>query len=140
MVSVRLKSALSRNEKTDRDDRDFSETLFWGSLKIVGVVNRLVSNYSDKMLEKRGFSLFRHEYLPVIRCEDEDDYRRRDVTQSHVLAHCHSSQTRFSISWRSVSLFLRLVSWSDAYLAVCSQGLAITPVCRTVASETHARL
>lgn len=56
---------MSRYGKTDRNDGNFSETLFWRSLKIVGVVNRLVSNYPDKILEKRGFSLFRHEYLLV---------------------------------------------------------------------------
>jgi len=56
---------MSRYGKTDRSDGDFSETLFWRSLKIVGVVNGLVSDYPDKILEKRGFSLFRHEYLLV---------------------------------------------------------------------------
>jgi len=57
---------MSRYGKTDRNNGDFSEALFWRSLKIVGVTNRLVSNYPDKILEKRGFSLFCHEYLLVI--------------------------------------------------------------------------
>lgn len=49
-----------------RNDWYPSETLFWGSLEIVGVTNRLVGNYPNKVLEKRGFSLFCHEYLLVI--------------------------------------------------------------------------
>jgi hypothetical protein len=55
-------------EKTHRNDWDFSETLFWGSLKIVGVADRLVGNHPNKILEKRGFSLFCHECLLVIGC------------------------------------------------------------------------
>jgi len=101
---------MSRYEKTHRDDWDFSQTLFWGSLKIVGVANRLVSNYPDKVLEKRGFSLFRHEYLPAIRCEDEDDYRRRDVTRSHVFAHCHILSNSF-LNLMAVSVLVLAVGF-----------------------------
>ena len=51
-----------------RNDWDSSEALFWGSLKIVGVADRLVGNYPNEVLEKRGFSLFCHECLRVIGC------------------------------------------------------------------------
>ena len=133
---------MSRYERTYGNDWDFSETLFWGSLKIVGVTNRLVSNYTDEILEKRGFSLFCHEYLLVIGCKDWmercDEKSRPCSVPLHLLSHplklvsqSHGGQCLLCLRW-----FL----WSDERLAVCSQGLAITAVCRAVASETHTRL
>lgn len=89
--------------KTHRNDGDFFETLFRRSLKIVGVINRLVSNYADKILEKRGFSLFCHVYLLVSNRDMKMRSGWRDVIQSHVTSAVTSPQTRFSISWRSVA-------------------------------------
>ena len=63
---------MSRYGKTHWNNRYFSETLLWGSLKIVRIANGLVSNHPNKILEEGGFSLFCHEYSLVIRCGDED--------------------------------------------------------------------
>ena len=95
---------MSRWEKAHWHDWDPSETLVWGSLEIVGVANGLVGNHSDKVLEKRGFSLFCHEYLQVIRHEGKDwvegcDTKSRPHSAPSAVT---SSQTRFSISWRWV--------------------------------------
>lgn len=93
---------MSRYSKTYRNDWYFPETLVWGSLEIIGVVNGLVSNYPDEILEKRGFSLFCHEYLLVIGYEDGDCQ----------VEQCDPKVTRSSRSAASPSRPLKLVSQS----------------------------
>jgi len=61
-------SVVSQQEKVYRNNWDSSKTLFWGSLEIVGVADRLVGNYANEVLEKRGFSLVHHGCLRVIGC------------------------------------------------------------------------
>jgi len=65
---VRREFAALQQKKAYRDNWDPSEALFWGSLKIVWVADRLVGNYPNEVFEKRGFSLFCHECLQVIGC------------------------------------------------------------------------
>lgn len=93
---------MSLYRKAYRNDGDFSETLFWGSLEIVRIVDRLVSNYPDEILEKRGFSLFRHEYLLGVRYEDEELGGREGC----------DPKSRLIRSAASVSRPLKLVSQS----------------------------
>lgn len=77
-----------RCKKTHGKNWDFPERLIWGSLKIVGIADRLVGDNPDEILEKRGFSLFCHEYLLVIGYKDEG---WEDVTRGHADLQLSSS-------------------------------------------------
>jgi len=94
-------------KRTHRKDRDFSKGLLWGSLKVVRVIEGLVSVHPNEILEKRGFSLFCHEELLVIGYGDE---KWRAVTPSHVLARSVVSLvTSFSNSF--LNLMAVSMSW-----------------------------